>query len=87
MAAKAAGCNRIACGLARKRGPLAQNRREWSVERRFRGRRSPSHGEPAAAHYQGAPFGAPRPSSFEGREPKHQLAQRRENNLSWLFDM
>jgi len=38
-------------------------------------------------YYQGAPFGAPSPLIVEGREPKAQLARRRENEAAWLFEI
>jgi hypothetical protein len=56
-------------GLARKRGPLAQNRREWSVERRFRGCCSPSHGEPAAAQLPRRAFRRSAPLIARGENP------------------
>ena len=56
-------------GLARKRGPLAQNRREWSVERRFRGCCSPSHGEYAAAPLPRRAFRRSAPLIARGENP------------------
>jgi hypothetical protein len=38
-------------------------------------------------YYQGASFGAPSPLKVEGRKLKAQLARRRENEKSWLFEI
>ena len=58
-------------------------------EVRSQGRRSRCDGasERRFCYYQGASFGAPSPLKVEGRKLTDQLARRREDEKSWLFEI
>ena len=71
----------------RKNGPGFLRRRDGASKGVAVAAISRRSGKQAAAVTQGAPFGAPSPLIFEGRELKAQLARRREDESAWLFEI
>ena len=82
-------CSRISSGVCQVPGRTDRVLRRcgWSVLRRSAASGFLRRGSCCGNCYQGAPFGAPSPLKVEGRKLKAQLARRRGNENSWLFEI